>query len=189
MGLPQCACGRQVARREQEGPSFVSVLAALLPPAFDMRCSLSSCMSTAWSLSVKALAFVVLACLARRCWPPLRRRRGERRSRHLPNEHGVEPRGVQPADVPVDRSRVDRIKTLQRRVRASSRLPLSLRIELREALESLKSHDADDARALAAWQRLRDAAPEIWDASKPILDALMGESAKKALESSNAHGG
>jgi hypothetical protein len=34
------------------------VLAALLPPAFDMRCSLSSSMSTAWSLSVKALAFV-----------------------------------------------------------------------------------------------------------------------------------
>jgi hypothetical protein len=67
------------------------------------------------------------------------------------------------------------------RVRAASHLPLSTRIELREVLESLKSTD-DDTRAIAACQFLRDAAPRIWDESKPVLDALIGQTVRRALE-------
>ena len=79
-------------------------------------------------------------------------------------------------------SRVDLIKVLQYRVRASSDLPLSIRIELREVLEKLKSKDDDDTRAIAACRFLRDAAPRIWDESKPVLDALIGETVRQTLE-------
>jgi hypothetical protein len=183
MGCHNGPRGRRSARRAQHRPSLASVLAALVPLALDMRGSPSSSnMSTAWSAGMKALTFVVLAYLARRYWPGSRRRHRERSPRRGRGEHEVQPREVQPTDVPVDRSRVDGIKALQRRVRASSSLPLSVRIELRQVLESLRRCDADDANALAAWQRLRNAAPEIWDASTTILDALMGESARRALE-------
>jgi hypothetical protein len=79
--------------------------------------------------------------------------------------------------------RVDLIKTLQYRVRASSDLPLSVRIELRAILERLKNKaDDDDPRVIAACRLLRDAAPRIWAESKPVLDALIGQRARLALE-------
>jgi hypothetical protein len=80
-------------------------------------------------------------------------------------------------------SRVGLIKTLQYRVRASSDLPLSVRIELRAILERLKSKaDDDDARVIAACRSLRDAAPRIWAESRPVLDALIGQRARLTLE-------
>jgi len=78
-------------------------------------------------------------------------------------------------------SRVDLVKLLQYRVRASSTLPLSARIELRAVLERLKSKQQNDRRTIAALQLLRWTAPEIWEASKPVLDALAGDAVKKAL--------
>jgi hypothetical protein len=80
-------------------------------------------------------------------------------------------------------SRVGLIKTLQYRVRASSDLPLSARIELRAILERVKSKaDDDDARVIAACRCVRDAAPRIWAESKPVLDALIGQRARLTLE-------
>jgi 4-amino-4-deoxy-L-arabinose transferase-like glycosyltransferase len=144
------------------------VLAALVALAFAIVDVLSSRMSAGWSVSVKVLVFVVLAYLTLWCWPASRRRRGERRV-------------VEPVKISSAGPRVDLVKVLQYQVRASSNLPLSTRIELREVLESLKSKDEDDTGTIAAWQLFRDAAPRIWDEAKPVRDALMGEAVKKAL--------
>ena len=84
-------------------------------------------------------------------------------------------------DEPVDAGRDRLVKMLQYQVRSSSRLPVAMRVEIRAALESLKRNASDDPPALAAWQFLRDAAPEIWREGKQIRDALMGERVKKAL--------
>ena len=79
-------------------------------------------------------------------------------------------------------SRVGLVKVLQSRVRASSDLPLSARIELRAVLDRLKSKDHNDTSAIAALRLLRDTAPAIWQESKAILDALSGDAVKKALD-------
>jgi hypothetical protein len=78
-------------------------------------------------------------------------------------------------------SRVVLVKAIQYRVRASSSLPLSARIELRAVLERLKSKKQDDPRTIAALRLLRERAPEIWEASKPVLAALAGDAVKMAL--------
>jgi len=78
-------------------------------------------------------------------------------------------------------SRVVLVKAIQYWVRASSSLPLSARIELRAVLERLKSKKQDDPRTIAALRLLRERAPEIWEASKPILLDLAGDAVKKAL--------
>jgi hypothetical protein len=57
----------------------------------------------------------------------------------------------------------------------------AVRLELVGLLEKLKGTDADDARALAAWQKVRDAAPRVWEASKPVLYTLLGDALRKAL--------
>jgi hypothetical protein len=73
------------------------------------------------------------------------------------------------------------IKWLQYEVRASSSLPLSARIEVREALERLKWPGDDETSTIAAWQCVREGAPRIWNASQPIRDALIGAAVQKAL--------
>jgi hypothetical protein len=82
---------------------------------------------------------------------------------------------------PVDAGRDHLVKMLQYQVRSSSRLPVAMRVELRAALESLKRNDSDDSPALAAWQFIREAAPEIWHEGRQIRDVLMGERVKTAL--------
>jgi len=154
------------------------VFAAFVTLAFAMLDSLWWRLSGAWSMGVKVMVFVVLAYLTLWWWPASRRRRAlSRFCRRTLDER----RAVGPGKVSSALSRVDLVKELQHRVRASSDLPLSVRIELREVLERLKSEDEDDTRAIAAWQFVRDAAPRIWDQSKPVRDALIGETVKRAL--------
>jgi hypothetical protein len=78
--------------------------------------------------------------------------------------------------------RDDLVKVLQCRVRASSTLPLSIRVELRKVLENLKSEDNDATSTVAAWQFFRAAAPDIWNEAAPIRDVLMSKAVKKALD-------
>jgi hypothetical protein len=101
--------------------------------------------------------------------------------RHTPEQLELFTFGV--GQQPPGDSRVGLIKTLQYRVRASSDLPLSVRIELRAILERFKSTaDDDDTKVIAACRSLRDAAPRIWAESRSVLDALIGQRARLTLE-------
>lgn len=41
--------------------------------------------------------------------------------------------------------------------------------------------EADDTKALAAWQMLRDRAPSVWQLAKPVVSTLIGAGLKKYL--------
>jgi hypothetical protein len=49
-------------------------------------------------------------------------------------------------------------------------------------LDRLKDMDPSDDKAVPVWKRLHDLAPKIYNATKPVRDALMAEGVKKALE-------
>jgi hypothetical protein len=66
-------------------------------------------------------------------------------------------------------------------VQASADIPDATGHELQAMLEKLQTLDPSDTKSVAAWQRLRDAAPKVWEASKPVRDALIGEAVKKVL--------
>jgi hypothetical protein len=55
------------------------------------------------------------------------------------------------------------------------------RVELRAILERLKAMDPEDTKAVSAWQRFQVLAPKVWDATKPVRDALIGEAVRYAL--------
>jgi hypothetical protein len=40
---------------------------------------------------------------------------------------------------------------------------------------------ADDAKTVAAWKRLREVAPKVWAATKPVRDVLIGAAVKRLL--------
>src|SRR5262245_37605804 len=42
-------------------------------------------------------------------------------------------------------------------------------LELREAFDRMREMDPGDTRTLAAWQKLKNAAPRLWDIAKPII--------------------
>jgi len=42
--------------------------------------------------------------------------------------------------------------------------------------------DANDPKGVAGWQRISEVAPKVWEAMKPVRDALIGEAVKTALE-------
>ena len=73
------------------------------------------------------------------------------------------------------------IEWIQDSVKASTEVPPSARYELLEVLGKLKAMARDDTKAVAGWERLREAAPKVWNAMKPVRDALLGEAVKKAL--------
>lgn len=74
------------------------------------------------------------------------------------------------------------IEWLLNQVQASD-LPLTTRHELRAVLEQLGKMAPDDTKSIAGWQQVRDKAPKVWEASKPVRDALISESLRVVLES------
>jgi hypothetical protein len=78
-------------------------------------------------------------------------------------------------------SRAELIEWLRNQVPAAGDIPSETRLKLREALEQMKAMNANDTRTAAGWTLLRDAAPKVWNATKPVRDALIGELVKKAL--------
>ena len=60
-------------------------------------------------------------------------------------------------------------------------MPWPATLELVESLQRLDAMDADDAKTVAAWKKLREEAPQIWAATKPVRDVLIGETVKRLL--------
>jgi hypothetical protein len=60
-------------------------------------------------------------------------------------------------------------------------IPVSTRYELRELLRRLQTMDPDDTKAVTAWRRIREAAPKVWEATKPVRDAIIGEMVKRTI--------
>jgi hypothetical protein len=68
-------------------------------------------------------------------------------------------------------------------LQASVDVPASTRLELLEVLSKLEAMDANDTKGIAGWQRIREAAPKVWERTKPVRDALISEAVKKAMGS------
>ena len=41
--------------------------------------------------------------------------------------------------------------------------------------------DPNDTKSVSAWKRVRELAPKVWETTKPVRDALIGEIVKRAL--------
>lgn len=54
---------------------------------------------------------------------------------------------------------------------------------MRAVLEGLKRLTADDTKAVAGWKEVKEKAPKVWDASKPVRDALIAEGVRILVES------
>jgi hypothetical protein len=78
-------------------------------------------------------------------------------------------------------SRADLIKWIRNMIKAAPDVPETTRHELQDVLTRLQAMDPDDTKAVAGWQRIRDVAPKVWDATKPIRNALIGEAVKRSL--------
>jgi hypothetical protein len=70
---------------------------------------------------------------------------------------------------------------VRNQLRASGEVPRAEALELEQLLGRLVQMDANDTKTVEAWKRIRDAAPQVWEATKPVRDALIGEAVKKAL--------
>jgi hypothetical protein len=73
------------------------------------------------------------------------------------------------------------IEWVRDQVRASGDVPHSTALELEEILKRVEQMSADDTRTGEAWKKLRDAAPKVWEATKPVIDTVIGEAVKRAL--------
>jgi hypothetical protein len=77
-------------------------------------------------------------------------------------------------------SRKQLVRWLRAQVQASDLEP-ARRLELQEVLDRLADMAADDTRAIAGWQKLRDMAPKVWENTKPVVDILIADGLKKIL--------
>jgi hypothetical protein len=78
-------------------------------------------------------------------------------------------------------SRDKLIQWSRHQIQADKDMPGATRLELLAAMDRLQRMDANDTKAIEAWKRIRDAAPKVWEAAKPVRDALIGEAVKKAM--------
>ncbi len=62
---------------------------------------------------------------------------------------------------------------------AAEGLSAAATLELRALLTRLSTSDPNDDRAVAAWNKLKETAPKLWEASKPILQSVIGDVIKK----------
>jgi hypothetical protein len=67
-------------------------------------------------------------------------------------------------------------------VKASTEIPASEHLELLKVLSKLEAMDANDTKTVRGWEEVRKLAPKVWEKTKPVRDALIGEAVKKALE-------
>jgi hypothetical protein len=78
--------------------------------------------------------------------------------------------------------RDDLMAWVRHRVQSSADLSVSARAELVALLDRLKDLDPSDDKAVPVWKRLHDLAPKVYNATKPVRDALMSEGVKRVLE-------
>lgn len=79
-------------------------------------------------------------------------------------------------------TRADLMQWVGHQVQESPDLTSAARVELVAVLDRLKDMDPSDEKAIPAWKRLHELAPKVYNATKPVRDALMAEGVKKALE-------
>jgi hypothetical protein len=63
----------------------------------------------------------------------------------------------------------------------SRELPDSTALEMAEMVKRMESMSPDDTRTIEAWKSIRDKAPKVWDALRPVINTVVGEAVKKAL--------
>jgi hypothetical protein len=71
---------------------------------------------------------------------------------------------------------------LRNQVKASRDLSTAARAELVAVLDRLTDMDPSDDKAIPVWRRLHELAPKVYAATKPVRDALMSETVKRALD-------
>jgi hypothetical protein len=54
-------------------------------------------------------------------------------------------------------------------------------LELREALDRLIDMEPGDTRTVAAWQKLKEVAPKLWEVAKPIITTVVTDDIKRRL--------
>ena len=77
--------------------------------------------------------------------------------------------------------RADLMMWVRHQVQASGDLTDAARAELVAILDRLKDMDPSDEKAVPGWTRLRELAPKVYAATKPVRDVLIGEVVKRAL--------
>jgi hypothetical protein len=70
---------------------------------------------------------------------------------------------------------------VQHQVQASEDLSDASRAELLAVLDRIRAIDPSDEHAVPGWTRLREVAPKVYAATKPVRDVLIGEAVKRAL--------
>jgi len=70
---------------------------------------------------------------------------------------------------------------LRDQIQAERDMPADTRTTLQRVLERLERMAPDNTKATAGWERIRQQAPKVWEATKPVRDTLIGEAVKKAL--------
>jgi hypothetical protein len=78
--------------------------------------------------------------------------------------------------------RADLVAWLRNQVKASRDLSTAARAELVAVLDRLTDMDPSDDKAIPVWRRLHELAPKVYAATKPVRDALMSETVKRALD-------
>jgi hypothetical protein len=79
-------------------------------------------------------------------------------------------------------SRSQLMQWLRNQVRASEDVSAATRQELLGVLDRLQDMAPEDPKAVSGWQRIRQAAPRVWEASKSVRDALIGEAVRRLLD-------
>ena len=78
-------------------------------------------------------------------------------------------------------SRSQQMEWIRNQIRVCD-VPAATRELLFEILGRLEAMAPDDTKSIPGWQQLRKVAPTVWEATKPVRDALIGESVRRALE-------
>jgi hypothetical protein len=78
-------------------------------------------------------------------------------------------------------SRIQLMEWVQNMLKASSDISGTERHELLAVLERLKALGPNDTNTATAWKQVRDRAPKVWEMTKPVRDALIGEAVKRAM--------
>ena len=60
-------------------------------------------------------------------------------------------------------------------------LDQAIELELRDALDLLMKMEPGDTRTIAAWRKLKDVAPKLWDVVKPIVRTVVTDEIKRTL--------
>lgn len=54
-------------------------------------------------------------------------------------------------------------------------------MEIADLVKHVEAMGPDDTRTIEAWKTVRDKAPTVWAALKPVVDTVIGEAVKRAL--------